>query len=213
MIQVIPWKSFQEGIAPLWKVEDPITIPILNNPFQIIQYPLAAWRDKIIFFPCRFIDPKTKDVLAYTSIYNLSDEVLRIRGIYVLPEHRGKGVGHKIWQAAADLFPSGFHRVFGFWREDSAPGFIKNSDMGIVPGTDWFWSDFSGVNMRFLYRDRGARVNDLTPNQLFLAYQHERYGIGGTNNLNRTWTDGEWREFAEPAEHAYAPMNVDLDFR
>ena len=212
MIQIIPWKTFQEGIAPLWNVDDPKTIPILNNPYRIIRYPVMEWRNKIVFFPCRFIDPKTKEVLGYTSIYNLSDEVLRIRGIYVLPEHRGKGVGHQIWQAAAELFPSGFHRVFGFWREDSAPRFIQHSDMAITPGTDWLWSEFSKVNMRFLYRDRGQRVSDLTANRLFLAYKHAEYGLGGTNNLSRTWTDDEWIAFAGDHQHAYPDAGINLDF-
>ena len=212
MIEVIPWKDFQVGVAPLWKTENPVDIPIVNNPYRIIHYAFDDWKSKIVYFPCRFRCPETKDVLGYTSIYNLSDTVVRIRGIYVLPEHRGKGVGHKMWQAASDLFPEGFHRTVGFWREDSAPRFIEHSQMSIIPGTDWFWSDFSQVNMRFLYRDRGRQTDDHTANRLFLEYKHEEFGLGGTNNLNRSWSSDEWREGFGHHETAYRDGMVNLDF-
>lgn len=209
-LEVIPWSEFQKGIAPLWKASDPKSIPILNNPYRLIRYPWTEWRERLIYFPCRLMDGKVP--VAYTSIYNLSDCVTRIRGIYVLPGHRGHGVGHRIWQEAAKLFPAGFHRTIGFWREDSAPRFIKHSNMDILPGTDWFWSDFSQVNMRLLYRDHGPRPTDLIPNQLFLQYKREEFGIGGSNNLDRSWTDAEWEEFAQPYAENYPDGHINIDF-
>jgi GNAT superfamily N-acetyltransferase len=195
-LEVITWAEFQIGIAPLWRADVPADIPILNNPFNIIQYPLDGWKDRIVFFPCRLMHGDVP--VAYTSIYNISDDVTRIRGIYVEPEYRGKGIGHTIWQKAARLFPEGFYRTVGFWREDSAPRFIQHSDMAIYPGTDWLWSDYSKVNMRMLYRDWGPRPNDLVPNQLFIGSMQEEFGIGGTNNLNRSWDRNEWFELAYP---------------
>ena len=208
-LEVIPWGDFQKGIAPLWNSSDPDTIPILNNPYRIIKYPLRDWQKKIIFMPCRII--RDGEVLAYTSIYNISDLVTRIRGIYVLPQYRGEGVGHQIWQMASELFPKGFFRTVGFWREDSAPRFLKYSDMKIVPGQEWYWSDYSKVNMRFLYKDRSPRPLCTTPNELFLRTTWEKYGIGGTNNLNRTWTEDEWKEFAEPFLISYPDKQIDVD--
>lgn len=209
-LEIIPWSEFQVGIAPLWNVDDPATIPILNNPYRIIRYPVQEWRDRIIFFPCRWV--VKGEAVAYTSIYNVSDEVTRIRGIYVLPEHRGRGYGHMILRAAMECFPEGFHRTVGFWREDSAPGFVRHSSMAIVPGTDWFWSDYSGVNMRLLYRDRGPHPGDLTANRLFIEYSHETYGLGGTNNLDRAWSDDEWTSFAAPHEFSYPDGKISLTF-
>lgn len=211
MIEVIHWSEFQGGVAPLWKAENPADIPILNNPYQIIQYPIEQWRDDIIYFPCRYVE--RGEVLGYTSIYNLGDRITRIRGIYVLPQHRGKGVGHKMGKAAANLFSLGFHRTVGFWREDSAPRFIEHSGMSIIPGTDWIWSEFSQVEMRFLYRDRGARRDHTTISRSFIDRHRDRFSLGGTNNLDRTWTDQEWLEFAQPYAEAYEPLGVDLDFR
>lgn len=210
MIQVIPWCDFQEGIAPLWKADVPTNIPILNNPYQIIQYPLEQWRDDILYFPCRYVE--NGEVMAYTSIYNLGDRITRIRGIYVLPGYRGKGVGHKIGRMAANLFPMAFFRTVGFWREDSAPRFIEHSKMSIVPGTDWIWSDFSQVQMRFLYRDRCTRRPTTRVNREFIERHRSKYSLGGSNNLDRTWTDDEWEAFARPAAEAYAPLGIDLDF-
>lgn len=207
--KIIPFSEWQVGIAPLWSMEDrPHEIPIINNPFQIIQYPLADWPEKVCFLPIEYSEDGV--VKGYTSMYNISDSVLRIRGIYVLPEHRGQGVGHRMWQEAATAYPETFYRVTGFWREDSAPKFIQHSGMTIVPATGWIWSDFSKVNMRFLYKDRRARPNgyELLVNQDFLREMAPQYGYGGSNNLNKTWTKEEWLEFAEP--HAYAYKNTGL---
>lgn len=70
MIRAIPFSEWQIGIAPLWKVEEPSTIPILNNPFRIIQYNLPDWRSRILFFPIEYREEGV--VKGYTSIYNIS---------------------------------------------------------------------------------------------------------------------------------------------
>lgn len=210
MIEIIRWQDFQDGIAPLWKADIPSDIPILNNPYRIIQYPVETWRDDIVYFPCRFrVDG---EIAAYTSIYNIGDRITRIRGIYVLPGFRGKGVGHRMAAMAVNIFPMSFFRTVGFWREDSAPRFIEHSKMSIVPGTDWIWSDYSQVQMRFLYRDRCTHRSSTDVSRAFIDRHRERFGLGGTNNLGRTWTDDEWEAFARPAAEAYAPLGVDLDF-
>ena len=49
-LEIIPWSDFQKGIAPLWNSSDPSTIPIVNNPYHIIQYPQHMWHNSIILF-------------------------------------------------------------------------------------------------------------------------------------------------------------------
>ena len=53
-LNIIKWNEFQKGIAPLWKSTNPKTIPIFNNPYDIIQYDKSKWKD-IIYFPCEYV--------------------------------------------------------------------------------------------------------------------------------------------------------------
>lgn len=211
--EFISFPKWQEGIAPLWRVDDPTTIPIINNPFQIISYELKDWPKKILFFPIRYWEEGV--VKGYTSVYNISDTVLRIRGIYVLPEYRGQGVGHRMWKAACGYFPKSFYRVVGFWREDSAPRFIEHSGMSIVPGTEWLWSEYSQVNMRFLYWDRGPKphVTGLFQNRTFIRRYISSHGYGGRNNLNTTWSDDEWLDYASPNAFRYDDAKLKYNFK
>ena len=80
-LEVIKWSEFQKGIAPLWKTK-PSTIPIFNNPYNIIQYPQHMWHTNIVLFPvCYKVDNKP---VAYSCVYNISDDLIRTRGIFVL---------------------------------------------------------------------------------------------------------------------------------
>jgi GNAT superfamily N-acetyltransferase len=214
VIEVIPFGSFQQGIAPLWYADDrPQDIPIYNNPYRIIQYPVMEQHCRVLYFPIRYIE--NGETKCYSSIYNISDSVIRIRGIFVLPEHRGHGVGHRMIDEMVNLFPSTFHRVVGFWREDSYERFVQHSRMSIVPGTDWIWSEFSKVNMRFLYRDRGRRPSpdDLAANRSFIDDNLAEHGFGGRMNLGRSWSDDEWVEFVSANEGTYPDLKIDLDFQ
>lgn len=211
-LEIITWSDFQQGIAPLWKAT-PNTIPIFNNPYHIIQYPQHMWHTSIVLFPvCYMVDDNP---VAYSCVYNLSDSVIRTRGIFVKEEHRGKGYGHKIQKAQWDLFPTTFHRAFGFWREDSAPRFEKYSDMKQVPGTDWIWSDFSQVKMKFLYWDRrDTKPTDIEReyNINFIASNKQKYGFGGTNNLNVDWDLEEWDTYFDTHKGNYEDLQINLDF-
>lgn len=211
MLKIISWSEFCEGIAPLWKTE-PSQIPIINNPFNIIQFPKERWHTDIILFCVKWVEDG--EDAAFTCVYNISNTFIRTRGIFVKEEFRGKGIGHKMQQAQWDLFPVSFYRAFGFWREDSAPRFQAYSDMKIVPGTDWLWSDFSQVNMRFLYKDRGpeATEDDIVLNRNFIELNRDKYSFGGTNNLNVDWSQDQWLEYFEIHEGNYHQLSCDLAF-
>ena len=211
-LEIIPWSDFQQGIAPLWNANEPSTIPIVNNPYHIIEYPQHLWHNSIVLFPvCYKVDNVP---VAYSCVYNLSDTVIRTRGIFVLEEHRGKGYGHEIQREQWNLFPRTFHRAFGFWREDSAPRFQKYSDMQLVPGTDWIWSDFSKVNMRFMYVDRGPKPTelDIQQNISFIQTHKQEYSYGGTNNLNVNWSQEEWDTYFDKHKGNYEDLQLDLNF-
>lgn len=212
-VEPIRFAEFQKGIAPLWYADsDPASIPIYNNPYQIIAYPEAEQRHRVIFLPVRYSEDGV--VKGYSSVYNISDSILRVRGIYVLPEHRGKGVGHRMMREMVDLWPKTFYRVVGFWRENSYARFMRHSGMKIVPGTDWIWSEFSKVNMRMLYWDRAERPTEsnLGCNRFFIRENLYRFGFGGRFNLNREWTDEEWSTFVAQNRGNYEPLGINLDF-
>lgn len=210
MIESITFEQFQHGIAPLWHTDDPSSIPIYNNPYRIIQYSRNDQPHRMLVRCVRYIEDG--EIKGYSSIYNISDAILRIRGIYVLPEHRSKGVGHRIWREMVDLFPASFYRVVGFWRESSYARFIEHSKMQIVPGTGWIWSEFSQTEMKMLYWDRGPKPDDLFANRAFIDANLPEFGMGGTANLNVHWTDAKWADYIAIHEGSYPDLNVNLDF-
>jgi predicted GNAT family acetyltransferase len=210
MIESITFEQFQHGIAPLWNTENPSSIPIYNNPYGIIEYPLAERARKMIVRCVRFAeDGITK---GYSSIYNVNDCMLRFRGIYIFPEHRGQGAGHRMCLEMVDLFPDTFYRVFGFYRQSSFERFVKYAEMKPVPSTDWIWSEYSQTHMRMLYRDRAKRPSDMSANQAFIADNIRQYGMGGSNNLGCSWSDQEWIDYMMLHTGNYADLDLQLHF-
>lgn len=204
MIESISFAEFQNGIAPLWQASDPSSIPIYNNPYHIIQYTPDQIPQRMLYRCVQYLHDG--EVAGYSSIYNISDTILRIRGIYVLPQFRGKGIGHQMWKQMADLFPQSFYRVVGFWRESSYQRFIEYSNMQIVPNTDWIWSDFSKVRMKFLYYDRGEPADNIG----YLRDNLAQYGLGGSCNLKG---ERDWGQYIQTHAGNYPDLNIDLDFK
>jgi GNAT superfamily N-acetyltransferase len=213
MLTQIPFSEFQQGIAPLWRNEsDPTSIPIYNNPYGIFRYDDLEQRDRVIFNGVKFTETPDGPPLAYSSIYNISPNILRIRGIYVLPEFRNRGIGHRLVSDFWSLFPNSFNRIVGFWRDDSYERFMQHSKMKIVPNTDWFWSSYTGVRMKMLYCDNPDGVRDDNMSDKFITQNHDMWGFGGEQNLNKIWTDQEWRDYIAGLNVAYPPVPLDLNY-
>jgi len=210
-LNIISWQEFQEGIAPLWNAKDPTTIPIFNNPYGIIQYDISKWKD-IIYFPCEYV--VNNNVVGYISIYNLSDVHIRPRGIYIKPEYRGRALGHQMQSDCWDLFPKTFYRAFIWSRSENVDRFCKHSGMNIVPGGGNIWSDFGQDFQYLLYRDRSNYPNDISReyNLNFLIEHHKKFSLGGTNNLNVSWSDNEWQEYFTMHKGNYQELDLNLDF-
>jgi hypothetical protein len=210
-LSLVTWDEFQEGIAPLWKVI-PSTIPIFNNPYSIIQYDESVWHTDIIYFPAKYVvDGKT---VGYISIYNLSDMHIRPRGIYILPEYRGQGLGHEMQTAAWDLFPKSFYRAFIWSREENVERFSQHSNMKIVPGGSNIWSEFSKLYMFFMYADRDQYPTDeqIQNNKQFIKDNFEQYSLGGINNLNVSWSVTEWSKYFKEHQGNYIDLGLNLNF-
>ncbi len=209
-MEIIPWKDFQAAIAPMWGIEDAASIPIINNPYRVISYPVEEWPTKVLHYPLRFVeDGQTK---GYTCVYNVSDTVVRIRGIYILPEFRGSGAGMRMTQAALGMFPIGFNRLIGFFKETTAQKFIDHCGFKPFPNADWLWSEYQQIRLRAMYWDRGVIPSKPIANRKFIDSELDRFGFGGTNNLNTEWTVEEWIEYATPHVTAYREVGLSLRF-
>ena len=209
-LEIINWEEFQKGIAPLWNSTNPDTIPIFNNPYGIIQYDQSDWKN-IIYFPCKYVI--NEKAVGYISIYNLSDIHIRPRGIYILPEHRGKGLGHMMQKACWDLFPESFYRAFIWSRAENLDRFCKHSNMFVLSGGSNIWSEFGQSFQYFLYNERGPYPNDtgIEYNKNFLKNHHKEYSLGGTNNLDVDWSDEQWNTYFQTHKGNYQELELDLD--
>lgn len=209
-LNIIKWNEFQKGIAPLWNSSNPETIPIFNNPYGIIQYDKSHWKD-IIYFPCEYVVDDI--IVGYISIYNLSDTHVRPRGIYIKPEHRGKGLGHMMQKDCWDLFPKSFYRAFIWSRAENLERFCKHSNMYILPGGGNIWSEFGQDFQYFLYNERAPFPNDISMeyNINFLKENHKQFSLGGTNNLDVSWSDEQWYKYFDTHKGNYQELNLNLD--
>lgn len=205
MIEIIPWSDFQNEIAEMWGVDNPISIPIINNPYRVIDYPLEQWRDEMLYFPIAFSEEGI--IKGFTMFYNVSNSVIRVRGIYIKPEYRGAGAGHRmVEQGWNELFPASFTRLIGFYREEGVERFLRHGGMKVLEGSPKLWSDFSATHLRVLYRDRDDDKS--TTSADFIREHRARFSAGGANNLATAWSASAWAEFAKP--HAEVYPEVDL---
>lgn len=211
MIRTIPFQTWREKIAPMWNVP-PSSIPIVNNPFRVIEYDLIQARDRICFFPIEYSEDGV--VKGYNSIYNISDSTLRFRGIYVLPGYRGKGVGHRMCNETIRAFPETFNRIIGFYKSQGVQRFLEHGGMKEAP-VEPLWSEFSQTELKILYRDRHPKPDEktLSVNRMFLEHHWPDQGFGGKNNLSMTWNDDEWKEFAEADFNNYPDVGLNTNWR
>jgi len=209
LLEIIKWHEFQKGIAPLWGSSEPEFIPIFNNPYGIIQYDQKQWHTAIVYFPCRYSVDDV--VVGYTSIYNVSDIHIRLRGIYILNEYQGCGLGHRMQQAAQDLFPKSFYRSFIFTSQPER--FCKYGNMKMLPNVGPIWSTFGQNFQRILYinRDVSPTEESITQNKRFIDSYRSEFNFGGTNNLNCNWTGTEWEDYFIKNAGNYINLNMQLD--
>jgi GNAT superfamily N-acetyltransferase len=115
VVRVQPFAEWRRDIAPLWRMEGSYRwIPRIVNGYGQLQY---AGHE--LFTRLRLV-PLTAELdgerVAWTSVYNISDEALRVRGIYVLPHARARGIGRALVDAALALWPAPWSRCFIYAR-------------------------------------------------------------------------------------------------
>lgn len=112
---VMPFATWRREIAPLWHMEGTTRFlgPVIGGYGQM-QYCGEELATRVRVVPLAAeLDGRR---VAWTSIYTLSDEALRLRGIYVLPEWRSNGIGRALVEHAIALWPAQWDRVFLYAR-------------------------------------------------------------------------------------------------
>jgi GNAT superfamily N-acetyltransferase len=122
--KVIDFDEWRQRMQPLWPWNnDWHWIPIINNPYGQIQYTGCEAFKRVIMFPVMCTVNGTP--AAYTSVFNISDTHLRLRGVYTEPEFRGQGLVAPMLDWACNLFPEPWHTAIGYGRETSLDYFLK----------------------------------------------------------------------------------------
>ena len=124
--------TWRREISPLWHMEgapDRVT-PTVNGHGQM-QYAGAELAVRVRVLPLAAELDGTR--VAWTSVYNVSDQALRLRGIYVLPAWRSNGIGRALVQHAIDLWPETWDRVFLYARTGNVERY-RRGGFEIVPG-------------------------------------------------------------------------------
>jgi hypothetical protein len=122
--EIIPFNEWRRHIQPLWPWNtDWHWIPVIHNPHGMIQYAGEEAFERIIMFPVMCSVGGVP--AAFTSVYNISDTHLRIRGIYVKPEFRGQHLVTPMLEWACNLFPDPWHTAIIYAREHNIDYFLN----------------------------------------------------------------------------------------
>jgi GNAT superfamily N-acetyltransferase len=123
---------WRREISPLWHMEGaPDRVTAIVNGHGQMQYCGAELATRVRVVPLAAELDGAR--VAWTSIYNISDRGLRLRGIYVLPQWRSNGIGRALVQHAIDLWPESWDRVFLFARTGNVDRY-RRWGFEIVPG-------------------------------------------------------------------------------
>jgi GNAT superfamily N-acetyltransferase len=128
-MKVIPFARWRREIAPLWSMEggEKYISPTIDG-FDQMQYVGKERFRSVLCFPIEAeLDGER---VGWTSIFNISDEALRVRGIYVLPDRRSRGVGYAMVMHAIGLWPLPWRWVYMYARQANIERFLK---WGFVP--------------------------------------------------------------------------------
>jgi GNAT superfamily N-acetyltransferase len=111
----LPFDVWRREIAPLWHMEGSAQLitPLVNG-FGQLQYAGPELPARVRYVPLAAELDGVR--IAWTSIYNISDQALRLRGIYVEPHWRSNGVGRALVMHAIGLWPAQWDRVFLYAR-------------------------------------------------------------------------------------------------
>jgi GNAT superfamily N-acetyltransferase len=142
---IMPFQEWRREISPLWLMEgNHKAIPQILNGHGQMQFVGQEFFSRILLFP--IATEYEGERVAWTSIYNISDSALRVRGIYVQPEFRSNGIGRAMVNYAIGLWPSAWRTCYMYsrasnverykrWGFDVVPSFsLRSFDDKTIPG-------------------------------------------------------------------------------
>ncbi len=126
--KIISFEDWRKAVMPMWSwIKFHTWIPIINNPYGMIQYCGEEVFSRLIQFPiAAFVDDKP---VGWSLVYNVSDTVIRVRGVYVLPEARGLGIGTGLYDFALSLWPEPWTQYIGYYDSKSLKHFMRTWDL------------------------------------------------------------------------------------
>ena len=134
--KIISFEDWRKSVQPMWSwIRDYHWIPIINNPYGMIQYMGEEVFSRVIQFPiAAVVDGKQ---VGWSLVYNISDTVIRVRGVYVLPEARGLGIGTGLYDFALSLWPEPWSHYVGYYDAKSLKLFEKTWGLKPLPQFSW----------------------------------------------------------------------------
>jgi GNAT superfamily N-acetyltransferase len=121
---VMDFETWRKEIAPLWLAQGSYasTQKIIHG-FGQLQYCGKDLFERILLFPvCATLRGQR---VAWTSVYNISETALRVRGIYVLPQFRSQGIGRKMVDYATANWPEKFSSTFIYARGSTVNKYLR----------------------------------------------------------------------------------------
>jgi GNAT superfamily N-acetyltransferase len=123
-MKVVPFAEWRQDIAPLWGMDgaERFISPTIDG-FGQMQYFGRERLRSVVCFPiaCEVQGER----VGWTSIYNVSSEALRVRGIYVMPAFRANGIGFKMVEYGMSLWPLPWKYCFMYARSTNVQRYLK----------------------------------------------------------------------------------------
>src|SRR5262245_8640873 len=131
-LKIIPFSEWRLQIAPLWLMTGSYHfIHQVPDSYGQMQYVGRELFTRVILFP--IAAELEGERVGWTSVYNISDDAVSVRGIYVLPECRSSGIGVTMVNYAMSLWPSPWHRCFMYARSSNVQRY-ERWGFTVVPG-------------------------------------------------------------------------------
>jgi GNAT superfamily N-acetyltransferase len=124
VIRTLPFAEWRRDISPLWAMEGSYRFiqRTIGGSGQM-QYVGRERLRRVLLFP--IVAELDHQAVGWTSVFNISDEAVRVRGIYVLPGFRSSGIGRKMVNYALGRWPLPWRTAFMYAREANVERYLR----------------------------------------------------------------------------------------